>query len=61
MKPHHQQVVEQEDLPLVNSCPLGSVGVRHLIELTAAYQPAVWQRHHLHKTQKENEFSIKSP
>lgn len=45
--PHHQQVVEEEDLPLVNTAPLRPVGVRYLIQLAAAHQPTVGQRQYL--------------
>lgn len=36
-KTHHQQVIKEEDLPLVNSTPLGSIGVRDFIQLTTAH------------------------
>lgn len=44
---YHQQVVEQEDLPLVNAAPLRSVRVGNLEQLTAAHEPAMRQRQHL--------------
>lgn len=44
---YHQQVIKEEDLSLVNSCPLRSVGVRHLIELATTHQPTMGKGQHL--------------
>jgi len=44
---HHQQVVEEEDLALVQPQALGPVGVGDLVELTAAHQAPVGQGQHL--------------
>ena len=44
---HHQQVVEEEHLPLVRSLLLQLVHVRHLEESAAADQAAMWHRENL--------------
>ena len=44
---YHQQVVEQEDLPLVKTQLLQLVGVWHFKEPAVAHQPAVRQGQHL--------------
>lgn len=44
---HHQEVVEEEDLALVQPQTLGAVGVRDFVELAAAHQAAVGQGQHL--------------
>lgn len=44
---YHQEVIEEEDLPLVHPGPLRSVGVRDLVQLAAAHQPTVGEGQHL--------------
>lgn len=44
---HHKEVIEEEDLPLVDSGPLRSVGVRDFVELAATDQPTVWEGQNL--------------
>lgn len=44
---YHQQVVEEEHLSLMYTSALWSVGVRHLVKLAAANQPAVGKRQDL--------------
>lgn len=38
---YHKKVVKEEDLSLMNPCPLRSVRVRHFIELAATHQPTM--------------------
>lgn len=40
----HQKIIEEEDLPLVQTHPLGAVGIWDLIELAAANKTAMWKR-----------------
>lgn len=51
---HHEQVVEEEDFPLMDAAPLSSVWIRNLEELTAANQPAVRQGQHLQQKHKHS-------
>lgn len=39
---HHQQVIEEENFPLVSCLLLHFVDVGHLVQAAAAHQPAVW-------------------
>lgn len=42
--PYHKEIVEEEDLPLMQPYPLGTVWIWHLIELATANQSAVRKR-----------------
>lgn len=44
---HHEEVVEQEDLPLMQAQLLELVGVRHFKQTAVTHQPAMGQRQHL--------------
>lgn len=46
-KSHHKEVIKEEDLSLVDPCPLRSVRVRDFVELAATYQSAMWKGQHL--------------
>lgn len=45
--PYHEQVIEQKDLPLVQTQLLHLVGVGNLKQTAVTHQPAVGQRQHL--------------
>lgn len=40
---HHQQVVEEEHLPLVHTDPLLLADVRDLVEAAITHEAAVWE------------------
>lgn len=48
-KSYHQKVIEEEDLSLVHSRPLRSIGVRNLVKLAATHQPAMGEGQHLYR------------
>jgi hypothetical protein len=50
--PYHKEVIEEEDLPLMQPQPLGTVWIWHLIELAAANQSTVRERQDLNRCEK---------
>lgn len=42
--PYHEEIIEEEDLPLMQPQPLGAVWIWHLIELAATNQATVRKR-----------------
>lgn len=57
---HHQKIIEEEDLPLVKTHPLGAVGIWDLIELAAANKTTMWKRKNLKRGDECQEIYCKS-
>lgn len=44
---YHQKIIEEEDLPLVQTHPLRTIGIRDLVELAAANKTPMWKGKYL--------------